>query len=335
MNMLKFSFAAIATCILASCASRSEYLSDSGVIWNTTYHITYRSDTARTALILNTLNGITASVSPFDSTSLLAALNRGEAVTADTHLRTMFENSQRICRLSGGAFDPTLAPLINLWGFGYRNGDGSASDADIDSVMQYVGILQCSIDSSGHIAKKHPSTEFNFSAIAKGYGSDCVGRALAAHGVTDYMIEIGGEIALAGRNPHGQPWTIQIDAPETDNNDSHESLTFISVTDCGIATSGNYRNYRRDAAGHTYGHTISVSTGRPVQTATLSATVIAPTAMDADALATACMAMDADEAIRMIDAIPGASCLLVIAPRTSGAAYSIRTSSHWPATQPD
>lgn len=262
--------------------------------------------------IMATLRDVGHAVSPFDSTSTISAVNRGERVVAGEHLTALLRGSQRVCALSGGAFDPTLAPLINLWGFGYADADPDAvTDRQITEALNHVGIMECRIDDNGCIVKKSPQTEFNFSAIAKGYGCDCVGRMLEAHGINDYMVEIGGEIAVAGMNPAGQPWNIQIDAPEIDNLDNHASLTVISVTDCGIATSGNYRNYHERADGSRYGHTISAVTGRPVVTSTLSATVIAPTAMDADALATACMAMDADKAIAMIDAIDDTACLLV------------------------
>ena len=151
--------------------------------------------------------------------------------------------------------------------------------------------------------------------------------------ITDYMIEIGGEIVAAGISPRCDVWKIQIDAPETDNLDSSNALAVISVTDCGVATSGNYRNYRVDSDGRHYGHTISVVTGRPVETRTLSATVIAPTAMEADALATAAMSMTPDAAVRMFDALDGAECMLVIDgrenPSDSNPRYIIRCSGGW------
>lgn len=327
---MKFIISAVATlicCLAMSCNRHDTYIHESGMIWNTRYNMTYRADSAQTTLILGTLDEVAHSVSPFDSTSLVSALNRGEAVTADTHLRRVFGESQRVNAVSGGAFDPTLAPLINLWGFGYRNGDGDVTDDEIAAAMQHVGIAGCSIDADGVIHKKTPQTEFNFSAIAKGYGVDCVAEALASRGITDYMVEIGGEIALSGRNPQGGLWNIQIDAPETDNLDDHAAVTVITVTDCCIATSGNYRNYRESADGSRYGHTISAVTGRPVATSTLSATVIAPTCMLADALATACMTMEPDAALAMIETVDGASCLLVT---DNAGRYALRTSQRWP-----
>lgn len=320
-------------CLIAGCGRSDVYRTDSGVIWNTSYHITYRGDKAMADSILATLNDVELSVSPFNSRSLVSAVNRGEDVVADGHLTRMITESQRICRLSGGAFDPTLAPLINLWGFGYDHDDAEVTDERITEVMQSVGILDCGVDDEGRVMRKSDSTEFNFSAIAKGYGCDCVGRMFERNGITDYMIEIGGEIVVAGRSPRGDVWNIQIDAPETDNLDSSNALTVISVTDCGVATSGNYRNYRVDSDGRHYGHTISVVTGRPVETRTLSATVIATTAMEADALATAAMSMPPDEAVAMFDSLDGAECMLVIGgrenPSDSDPHYIIRYSKGW------
>lgn len=324
---------AVFGCLLAGCGKSDTYRTDSGVIWNTSYHITYSGDAAMADSIMAVLNEVELSVSPFNSRSLVSAVNRGEDVVADSHLTRMITESQRICRLSGGTFDPTLAPLINLWGFGYDNDGAQVTDERIAGVMQSVGILECGIDDKGRVIRKSDRTEFNFSAIAKGYGCDCVGRMFGRNGITDYMIEIGGEIVVAGRSPRGDAWNIQIDAPETDNLDSSNALTVISVTDCGVATSGNYRNYRVDGDGRQYGHTISVVTGRPVETRTLSATVIAPTAMEADALATAAMSMTADEALAMFGTLDDAECMLVIDGREdvsgSNPCYIMRYSDGW------
>ena len=164
----------------------------------------------------------------------------------------------------------------------------------VDSMMSRVGISECRIGPDGVIEKKHPRTEFNFSAITKGYGCDAVGEMLRRNGCEDFLVEIGGEICLSGESPRGGAWNVMIDAP-VDNADAvvHSEMMTLSLTGCGIATSGNYRNYRMTDRGKT-SHTISPVTGMPVtlapaDTLVLSATVVAPSAMEADALATACM----------------------------------------------
>lgn len=278
--------------------------------------------------ILATLHRVEMSTSVFADGSLVSRLNSEESLQADSLLAKVFKKSQSINGLSNGAFDPTLGPLIELWGFGRSHDIASPpTDSIIAATMAYVGIAQCSIDTSLTITKKHPLTRFNFSAIAKGLACDEVAQMMQRNGITDYMIEIGGEIVVNGHNEQGRDWKISVDAPVTDENApaSHHRLTMIEVTDCGIATSGNYRNYHK-LSGRTFGHTISPVTGRPVDNGALSATVIAPDCMTADALATSCMAMNPDSAMAMIERIPDTEVLLVL----PGDPYSVVTSPGFP-----
>lgn len=296
---------------LCSCSSR-EFRHASGAKWGTMYHITYEADRDLSDSITAEMSRVEMSLSPFLPSSTISAINRGENATIDKYIATVFEYSQRVNKASGGAFDPTVGPIVDLWGFGADKGVNDApSQAQIDSALAGVGIWRCKI-SDNHIVKPDQGTQFNFSAIAKGYGCDCVAEMLRRNGSENYMVEIGGEIALSGHNPKGKAWTIQVDAPIVDATASNRKrMTTVSLTDCGIATSGNYRNYRDYGHGGRVGHTIDPRTGRPVTTTTLSATVIAPTCMEADALATACMAIPLEQAMSMIDNWPGASALLV------------------------
>lgn len=316
--------------LLTSCAGgRSNYRRASGSVWATTYNIIYNSSVDLTDSILSRMKMVEKSLSPFDSTSLITHVNRSaDPVGVDSMVEKIFLASQRINRLSDGMFDPTVAPLVNLWGFGYRNGteEGAPSDSAIASALLLVGIDRCRIENNT-IVKVHPATEFNFSAITKGFACDVIGEMFRSNGVEDYMIEIGGEIALGGVNPDGQSWNIQIDAPE--DGASHNALTVVQLTDCGIATSGNYRNYRETSSGRSW-HTIDPRTGHPAQTETLSATVIAPTCMEADALATACMAMPSDSALAMIRAYPAARALLILPPLTPSGPLHLLQSEDFP-----
>lgn len=312
-RLISILIVAITVSLIASCTRAPQWRTATGAVWNTEYHITYCADADLRDSVIAVMKRVEASLSPFAPASLITRINGGERVATDSLLRRVFAESQRVNRLSGGVFDPTVAPLINLWGFGYRNGTGDPDLVAIDSMLRMVGIADCAIDPDGYIERKHPGTEFNFSAITKGYGCDLVGEMLARNGATDYMVEIGGEISMQGHNPRGEKWHIMVDAPVTDpSGPVHEELVTIAVTDCGVATSGNYRNRRETAAGEVW-HTISPVTGRPAITDLLSATVIAPTCMTADALATACMAMQAREALAMIASVPGAEALLVTA----------------------
>ena len=295
-----------------------------GSVWATTYSITYVADRNLDDSVLAVMKRVEMSLSPFADSSLISRINRSEPVAVDSLVRRVFLASQHINHCSSGAFDPTLSPLINLWGFGYRKSGTPPSDGQIDSALSLVGISRC-ILRHDTIIKPESAMEFNFSAITKGYGCDLVGEMLRRNGVTDYMVEIGGEIALSGLNPSGEPWHIQIDDPTVADavSGTHKKLTVVAITDCGIATSGNYRNYR-EQGGHRTWHTIDPVTGRPAETPTLSAPVIAPDCMTADALATACMAMQPDAALAMIKKIPDVSALLVLAPDTISADTTLR-----------
>jgi len=280
-------------------------------MWNTMYHVTYQSDRDLHDSIIAVMKMVERSLSPFDKGSLISAVNRGDSVRADSLLRRVFAASLDVNRRSGGAFDPTVAPLVNLWGYGYRSAGVEPTPGAIDSLLEFVGIDECLIDADGYVRKKHPGTEFNFSAITKGYGCDMVGEMLRRNGCENYMVEIGGEIAVAGVSARGHVWRIMVDAPiDCDTAVVHERMAVVEVSDCGVATSGNYRNYRETPDGRTW-HTISPRSGRPAVTDLLSATVIAPDCMLADAYATACMARTVDSAMVMIESVPGVEALLV------------------------
>ncbi|MCM1355388.1 MAG: FAD:protein FMN transferase [Staphylococcus sp.] len=323
-------FVLVTLLVLAgSCGPRKQYYVMQGGVWNTTYNIRYESAVDLSDSVLAVMKQVEMSLSPFNDSSLISRINRGDDPVADTLLRRIFAASQDVCRRSGGAFDPTVAPLVNLWGFGYRNSGVEPTQEMIDSVMPTVGILNCSIDSAGHIVRLSPETEFNFSAITKGYGCDLVGEMLRRNGCDNYMVEIGGEIALSGHNQRGDEWHIMVDAPvDNDTSIVHERMGVITRSSGGIATSGNYRNYKQTASGRIW-HTISTRDGRPAHTDLLSATVVAPSAMLADAYATACMAMSADSARVMLDDVDGVDALFVTL-NPSDSTYSIITTATFP-----
>ena len=310
----------------ASCSKPAEYRLCEGATWGTTYHITYSSDRILDDSIRAVMSQVEMSLSPFADSSLISRINRGEEVKIDSMISRVFSASQEVNRLSNGAFDPTLAPLINLWGFGYKNGTGDPTKAQIDSALALVGINECRI-ADGLIVKKNPATEFNFSAITKGYGCDLIGEMLRRNGCENYMVEIGGEMALLGKNSRGEDWRVQVDSPVASSDTVlHEQMMVISLTDKGLATSGNYRNFRDTKKGRV-GHTISATTGQPVTTNTLSVTVIAENCMMADALATACMAMPLNEAKAMIEGIPTASALFVVDDKSNATATPADTTA--------
>ena len=286
-----------------SCLSDNQWRTDSGAVWGTTYHITYRSDADLSDSIIAVTNEINESLSMFSQSSTVARVNSGSSDTVDKHFKEVHSLACQVNIASGGMFDPTVAPLVDLWGFGRKGRDTALPDsADVADALARVGIFKSRVDGD-RIVRDNPAIEFDFSAIAKGYGVDCVAAMLRRNGCDDFMVEIGGEVALSGHNPRGSMWRIQVDAPSPGCAPGDSALMIIDNTDCAIATSGNYRNFRVDS-GHIYGHTINPVTGYPAQQKVLSATVIAPSCALADALATAIMASDPDSVDRLREAFP-------------------------------
>ena len=297
----------ILTLLLAGCGNENSWHKSQGMIWNTVWHATYKGPEDAVSAAIDSLKSVESSVSAFDDSSLVSVINRNENGPIDAHLKNVYEMSRKINRLSNGLFDPTLSPLIKAWGFG-KGHTPTADTARIETILNYVGIDRTRIENDT-LYKSTPEISFNFSAIAKGYGVDVAARTLMEKGCTDLMMEIGGEVVCRGLNPEGKKWRILIETPDKEylnevfKNEQEPTFAdrlIVELCDEGLATSGNYRNYHSES-GQTYGHTISPVTGRPVRTDILSASVIAPSCMEADALATACMAMGSTDAMAMLD----------------------------------
>lgn len=310
-NLLLLSLGALLLTAGTAC-KRSEYNRSEGLIWNTAYHITFKGDKALEDSIITVLEEVGKSLNVFDSTSLVSRINRNETTLVDKHFKRVFQASLDANKRSDGMFDPTLSPLITAWGFG--PGHTPTSDTlDIQQIMEYVGLRKTSLHGDT-LVKQNPEITFNFSAVAKGYACDAVAEMLRRNEVTDFLVEIGGEINAAGVSPAMTQWKVSVDRPVVSDSIIHDSSAIIKLTEAGLATSGNYRNFHK-ANGNIFGHTISPLTGRPVKTDVVSATIIAPSAMMADAIATACMASGSDAAKEMIEA-GGYEALLILADST-------------------
>lgn len=310
---LRFKFILLASAIsllllpMQSCGNSNSWQKEQGMIWNTVWHVTYKGPSGAVAAAMDSLKAVESSVSVFDDSSMISQINRSEKGPVDGHLINVYEMSRKINRMSGGLFDPTLSPLIKAWGFG-KGHTPTADTARIETILTYVGIDKTRIENDT-LYKSSPEMAFNFSAIAKGYGVDVAASTLMEQGCTDLMMEIGGEVVCRGRNPEGRKWRIMIETPDEEylkevfkyeKEPSFSDQLIVELSDEALATSGNYRNYHSQS-GQTFGHTISAVTGRPVKTDILSASVIAPSCMEADALATACMAMGSEAAMEMLD----------------------------------
>lgn len=269
-----------------------------GSVFGTFYHITYQSNKELKSGIEAALQAVDNSLSPFNPKSVITAINDNTCMEADSMLTEVFNLAKTVSRETDRAFDITVAPLVNLWGFGFKTGTGVSEDK-VDSLLVFVNIDNVQLQ-NGVIKKKYPETMLDCSAIAKGYGVDAVGLYLERQGVKNYMVEIGGEVRVRGTNPQGELWHIGIDRPTDDPaNTNNEVEQVLQVTQLAMATSGNYRNfYEKD--GKKYAHTIDPRTGYPVQHSILSSTVLAQDCATADAYATAFMVLGMEEAQKVL-----------------------------------
>ena len=272
---------------------------DEGSIFGTFYHITYQSPVNLKEGINATLRQVDHSLSPFNKQSIITAINDNTNMAVDSMFTEVFVLAKHISSVTNGAFDITVAPLVNLWGFGFKNIE-NVNAAKVDSLLPFIGFEKVELV-DGFIQKKHPETMLDCSAIAKGYGVDATGEFLESQGIKNYMVEIGGEVRVRGYNPQGKLWKIGINVPQDDpTNTNNEIEQILEVTQISMATSGNYRNfYEKD--GKKYAHTIDPRTGYPIQHNILSSTVLAKNCATADAYATAFMVLGLEESKKILE----------------------------------
>ncbi|MBR3520496.1 MAG: FAD:protein FMN transferase [Paludibacteraceae bacterium] len=292
----------VALLMPSACQKEVEYQTLSGEVHGTYYKITYSADAGliNPQDLTDCFRTFELSLSTFQEKSVISRINRNEAdVVPDSLFLTVFNRGLEISRLTDGAFDMTVAPLVNLWGFGFKKSE-NVTDEHVREIMRHVGYDKIRLE-DGRIVKSDTAVMLDAAAIAKGYSCDIVANFLSDKGSKNYMVEIGGEIVTHGLNPQGQPWRIGITQPTDDNAVDNPTLQAkVSLGDIGTATSGNYRQfYYKD--GKRYSHTINPHTGYPVEHNLLSATVFASDCMTADALATAFMVMGLDKACAFVE----------------------------------
>ena len=278
------------------------YQKCSGLIFGTTYHVTYQYDEDLQTEVVAKLKEVDAALSMFNEQSTISKINNNQAVKPGKMFLDVFQLAQQISQDTQGAFDITVAPLVNIWGFGFKHGQEPTKHA-IDSLRQFVGYQKVSYDGKT-IQKQDPRIMLDCSAIAKGYGTDVVARLMDEKGVKNYLVEIGGEVVTRGISEKRVPWKIGVTKPTDDSlHIGNELQTVLNVTDKAMATSGNYRNFYYKG-GRKYAHTINPKTGRPVQHNILSATVLCNQCAKADAYATAFMVMGLDKAREVLERNP-------------------------------
>ena len=286
----------IAGTIFIALQQRSEtssavYQHDEGFVFGTVYSITYQSEKNLKEEMEQALMQVDGEFSMFNEQSTVAAINRGEHPQRSAMFEEVYELAQQVSKDTDGAFDITVAPLVNAWGFGFKNEQMPTAE-QVDSLLKI-------------------RSQMDFSAIAKGYGCDIVARTLEQHAVENYMVEIGGEVVTRGHNPKNSDWKIGVTKPTDDSLTVEGELqTVLSVSDIAMATSGNYRKFYYKG-GRKYAHTIDPRTGYPVQHEVLSATVLADRCAVADAYATAFMVLGLDGAKAVLARHPKMKAYLI------------------------
>lgn len=307
-----FTLALLATLLLAGCNTpRLEYKEMVCHELHTPYRVKYEANRNYDDEIRNVMREYYHSINPFDSTSIIAHVNRNIDITVDSIFTNVFNTAMEVAQATNGALDVTCAPYINLWGFGFSSNSTIVTQAAIDSIGQYVGYEKVALI-EGKIVKQDPRLLLNFSALGDGCACDLIGNMLESHGVENYMVEVGGEVRTSGVNPYGKAWHIGIVTPEDDPTGTNNNLQAVAKLNgkYGLATSGNYRNFY-EKGGRKYGHTINPATGYPAEQDVLSATVIAPSTMVADAYATAIMVMGREQARELTVAQPSIAYYLI------------------------
>jgi len=279
----------------------------SGGTMGTTYHIAVaepgwegpRLDalTSAVAACLAEMDRQMSVYRPDSEISRVNAAGAGEAVEVSADFAGVLSFALDVARRSGGVFDPTVAPLVEVWGFG-ANGRRAPppGPAEIEAARADVGHGLVRVEGR-RVVKDRPGTRLDLNAIAPGYGVDAVSRALRSLGATNYFVEIGGEVHAAGLNAFGKPWRIGVDYPSWDALPGDSLLGVLHLSGAAVATSGNYRNYRADADGARYTHILDPRTGQSLRRPQTSVSVVARDAMTADALATTLFVMGPDDGL--------------------------------------
>lgn len=281
--------------LVFSCTKTEKLIRIEGRAQGTTYHITYSSkdDVTYKAEVDSLLAKLDLSLSTYRSESIISRFNRNDSsVVADDHFLKVFGKAIEISKRTKGQFDITVTPLINAYGFGFTKRT-DISDKIIDSLRQFVGYQKVRMEEN-KIVKEKPEVMLDFNAIAQGYSVDVLGSFLEAKGVTNYLVELGGEVKAKGTKENGEYWRVGIDQPEEGFPASRNLNTVVKLANRAMATSGNYRKYYEEN-GRKYAHIIHPATGYPATHNLLSASVFASDCMTADAYATAFMVMGVEQ----------------------------------------
>ncbi len=304
-----FIYSFLVSACVSTTQTSTKYVSDDGRVFGTFYKIKYASNGKDVKTeYLAALAAVDTALSTFNKQSTITRVNLSPdsvlLTDKDSLFIKVYNKACEISTITNGAFDITVAPLVNAYGFGF-DPDRSTPDSVIAELKNYVGWKKVSLSPSGYIKKENPNVKLDASAIAKGFGSDEVARVLRKNGINDFMVEVGGEVVCSGVNDKGKVWSIGINKPIEDSTMQHtnEIQRVVQLDGKALATSGNYLQYYYKN-GTKYAHTIDPCSGKPVSHTLLSSSIIADDCMTADALATACMVIGVDSALSLIESLP-------------------------------
>lgn len=274
-----------------------------GVVFGTYYSISYYEEggIVYQEEIDSLFNVFNESMSYYVPHALISRVNNNETQEVDEFFRVVYQRSVEIYEASAGAFDPTVSPLVNAWGFGFMKRE-EMSQKKIDSLQQLTGLDRTRLEGN-LIIKDDPRIQFDFNAIAKGYAADVVGKFLETKGITAYLVEIGGDLVAKGLKPNGDKWRIGLEKPATKFDDPQDWDFYVELRDQAVATSGNYRRYY-EQDGQRFSHTIDPFTGYPVTHNLLSVSVFAKDGITSDAYATVFMVMGFEKAKAFVESHP-------------------------------
>ncbi len=284
-----------------------------GETMGTTYHIEYLDSTGKNCQhgVDSVLSVVNKLMSTFDNYSVISNLNQPyPTFTVNKLFLAVFNKAKEVYENTEGAYDPTVMPLVNAWGFGIIENKEVPDQEMIDSLLGHVGFEKVTIKETDYkefmmyfLEKSDVDVQMDFSGIAKGYAVDVISIFLRRQGYNDHMVEIGGEIRAEGLNGKGEVWRIGIDRPIENITSSRELQGIISLDNLAVATSGNYRNFY-EKEGKKYAHIINPKTGYPELSSLLSVSVISVSCMTADAYATAFMVMGLERSIDFVESDP-------------------------------
>ena len=290
--------------LLASCDRPPQKIVLQGLAQGSYYAVTYFDEQGRNFQreVDSIFHAVDMSVNLWVDSSIISKVNRNEEVTLDSIFIDHFNIAQQAAQLSNGYFDPTISPIVAAWGFSYKNGD-SITPQLIDSLKSLVDYRKIRIE-DGKVVKENPAIQLDFNAIAQGYTSDLIARFLESKGISNFIVDTGGEIIARGSKPNDSPWIVGIEKP-AENMDAERILqTRITLRDKGLVTSGSTRKYV-ERNGRRYSHCIDPTTGYPVEHQVLSVTVLAESSVWADALASICMVMGMKASLPLIESMEG------------------------------